>query len=257
MTLPTIHLPKTISPLASSDAQRIDRMHNAVEILGFRDCRFRSAERAPTASERAMLNQRRAQLQHALSPASEHTITVEISGLHLTMISPNASQSEQLALLRAYRSDLLGLPAFALIEACKRFRTGHAGGKTETAGKFMPRIGEVRQLAESIALPFRQELRKIESILSATVPAAKAESAEHRKAVVDRLIRRAAKPLIDSTVLPTNELARGFVHYSAPVKPKQTIENICTRHAAEGPCVLSPAALSTLGKQEPAPERAA
>jgi hypothetical protein len=131
-----------------------------------------------------MLTQRGAHLEHALRPASEQAITTEMSGLHLTMISQNATEAENLARLRAYRSDLLGVPAFALIEACKRFRTGDEGD-----GKFMPRPGEVRQVAESIALSFRQELRKIEAILSAIVPGDETESAEHRKAVVDRLWR--------------------------------------------------------------------
>jgi hypothetical protein len=106
----------------------------------------------------------------------------------MTMISQNMTEPEQLALLRAYRSDLIGVAAFALVEACKRFRSGHAGD-----GKFMPRVGEVRQEAERIALPFRQELRKVQAILAAAVPGGKSESAEHRKAVVDRILRRARR----------------------------------------------------------------
>lgn len=256
--LPTTNA-KTISCLSVSEVRRIDEMRRGIDEPAFRKYQFRASELAPTTAERAVLAERAADLTRALHPASMSAISVEVNGVFLNMVCERVSEQEQFAKMRGYCADLVGVPAFALIEAAKRFR-----GREN---KFVPTPGELKQEAERIAQPFHLELAKIRAILTAEVPDKPANTPAQRKAAIEHYVRE-LKPVLQACQ-PPNEIALGIPAPRAPSRRRTDmsdeerkvfeleLEKTRERIASEGRIELSRAALGTLGEQQAAPERAA
>ena len=272
-----INLPQrdngALAPLAPHQARRISELRSRIDCVGLRKYQWKTAEVIPTAAERRLLNDRTAQIEQALRPASMTGRSDEISALLISMAAERASDSERLAILRIYLADLDGVPAFALVEGCRRYRQGEIG-----EGTFMPKAGKVRKEAMKIAQPYRDELADLKIILKAETPP-KEESLEHRQAVIARY-KKLMRPVMSHVELPPNEVARGEPmpppREKTPAEmlaliPEDTLDPVLIarrgelraqmlaemqeRHAAEGPCRPTQQLLATLGSPDCAGER--
>jgi hypothetical protein len=113
-------------------------------------------------AEQTLLLQREAELAMALEPASVKFVGRQVELLWRMLGSEPMSDLERGAYLSKYIDVLAGLPAFALQKAVSEFVAGQEGN-----GLFVPRVAQVRPLAENYAHPFRTELLRIRRVLGA------------------------------------------------------------------------------------------
>jgi hypothetical protein len=128
------------------------------------DGREIEACRAPSPEQRSWLTGRVEALRASLVPCSERDRDAEIDGLFAVLAMRDDGETAAAVKIATYRADLADLPAAALREACRHFRM---------ASKFVPAISEIRQEANQLCAPWRKELGRIESVLSAKVVANK------------------------------------------------------------------------------------
>ena len=110
------------------------------------------------------LETRRRELAPLLAPAAPERIVLILSTLD--GMTARAEMDPDVARVAMKRdiADLSGLPEFALAAAARAYRKGEIGD-----GKWRPTAGEIAKLARAKADEYREELAKIEAVLSAKV----------------------------------------------------------------------------------------
>lgn len=180
--------------LAGRPATAVNVMHNKLTPRGLGH--EISAADAPSPEQRAWLANHLNGIRESLESASEIEVRSELAALALVLKSPreNGMESQQTGIMV---SDLMGVPLFALQQACAAFRRGIAGD-----GVWMPTVGQIRQYAMAIVHPFDLETQKIRKVLNADVVALpvvensrKAELlAKARSMTAQMAVRDKAKP---------------------------------------------------------------
>jgi hypothetical protein len=245
--LPTSPTSRTPIALSASQHRRVEEMFINLDETSFRSWRFRDRDIAPSDGERLFLRQRAEVLDAWLQPVSLRVLEIELTAMFSTMAFRSGDEKDFKLVERIYRDDLAGVPAFALSQACARFRKAEIGD-----GKFMPKQGEIRKEAMRIAKDFLEERARIQAIASAEVPPAP-ESPERRKQIVTEW-KNEMRRTIDAA-RPPNEIARGYAEQPVePVAPKseqQKLDELAERLKGEPTPRLSGAAMRLYAMIQP------
>lgn len=137
-------------------------------------------DRAPTPTQKAGLEARRAQLQAALEPSTDAASTKAMLAMLASMPARTGEQAELKMRGEAYRMALDDLPAWAIeCEARRVIR-----GETKLGRTFAPTPAEFREIVSDSLASLRSEITLIDDILRAKVVPAPADI--YRKAETPR-----------------------------------------------------------------------
>jgi hypothetical protein len=178
------------------------------------------ADHALTPEARRGMTLRAQMLADKLLPAGPEMASLAIAPTVIAMIPRSGDEGEHKARMAVYINDLAELPAWALAEACARFRQGKVGD-----GKFLPTPGEIAVEARWLMQPFARARHDIERVLAARVAKSPELTADERKAVVARL-----RPMIEKLAPSPAQTAT-----APPSDPEAEIAALKSRCAAPIP----------------------
>lgn len=201
-----------------------------------------SASAAPTEDQRAFMLRRADDIADALEPAPEALVLVELTALLRVMAIKGGDESELEAVIRIYLDDMVGLPMFAVVNACRAFRRGDVGN-----GRFAPTPGELRVQAKTYIAPWVDERAKLLRVLDAKVLAAPTPESEARREAALAHIRATLRQLRETTARQTTQ-----VEAQRPPTVKEA-QDWLDRYEASAPTLpkLSSVVRKALGLQEP------
>ncbi|NEU14648.1 hypothetical protein G3T14_21425 [Methylobacterium sp. BTF04] len=200
-SLSTIALPERrlpafrdgIPPSPQRTAALTAYLHNNLETMPGNFRRYAlSAAHEPSAEHRAMLMERRAEIDDGLVGADDITIRERVGALRAVMASASAG-AETVAIARqAFIAVLQRYPAWAVTEACTRFLDGRSGNKV-----YAPTPAEIAEVCRTLVAEPLTERARINAILDAEVyqaptEADRAEVARRHQAFVEETARAAA-----------------------------------------------------------------
>jgi hypothetical protein len=196
------------------------------------------AEHAPNEKQRAFLENRVAQIDAYVRPASEELALDELVALFAVMRDRNAGQAEEKARMRVYLMDLADVPLSGLRKACAAYRRGETGD-----GKWLPAPGELRHAALGFVEAYVAERGRLLQILNATIlPPTDQEKAAEARRISAAAVRKAWH------IPEPGERQKGM-HASAGPTPEQIEAEANLNRMRENipPIKLSPLARASMG----------
>jgi len=184
--------PGGIRPSPQRAAALTAYLHNNLEPMPGSFRRYAlSAAHEPTAEQRGMLMERRAEIDDGLRGADEDSIREKVGALRAVMASPQASVSTLEIARQAFIAVLQRYPAWAVTEACVRFLDGRVGNKV-----YAPTPAEIADVCRTLVAEPLTERARINAILDAEIYRAPSEAdrvlvAERHQAFVEETAKRA------------------------------------------------------------------
>jgi hypothetical protein len=181
-----------------------------------------------------------------MTPIGEPGAMREVAGLLAVMALRNSSQDETTALMAIYASDLAGLPAYALADACKAFRQGALGD-----GKWAPTVGELSIAARHYMAAPLAEQADLRKIMAAEVDKPKISTSRKAELLAEAKRATQAMRMVDQTRKAEPD-ARAVPEPERKATIQSELMDSLARRAADyasSPVQLSDAALRSLRRQ--------
>jgi hypothetical protein len=181
-----------IPPARERTAALTSYLHNNLEPIPGNFRRYAlSAAHEPTAEQRGMLLERRAEIDDGLLGADEATIRERVGLLRAVMASAQAGESTVALARQAFIAVLGRYPNWAVGEACTRFLDGRVGNKV-----YAPTPAEIAEVCRGLIADALSERARINAILDAEIyqapsEAERAEVGRRHQAFVEETVRKA------------------------------------------------------------------
>ena len=203
------------------------------------------------------LKSRRHELETALTPAEPDRIRIILATLADMPAQVETDPAKIRFAMERNLADLAEFPEWAIAAAARSYRKGEVGD-----GKWRPTAGELAKFARARVRAWREELAKIEAVLSApAIAAPEAIDAERRKQVADGVRAQTAAMVAnlsdpvgarDPNMMPdVREITDPARAELAKAALDQKLADASEAYS-RAPCVLSEAALATMRRGDAA-----